>query len=119
MALSVILFVLKSGIAGEDVPRESLAGGPRVGLLLRQMFRGGYIANEGFNKETAEQAIESAAAAAVNWGQLLIANPDLPRRLQLNGPLNEPNAATFYAPGPIGYTAYPALEALQKIAVAG
>jgi 2,4-dienoyl-CoA reductase-like NADH-dependent reductase (Old Yellow Enzyme family) len=38
-----------------------------------------------------------------------IANPDLVQRLQANAPLNAPNPKTFYAPGPEGYTDYPAL----------
>jgi N-ethylmaleimide reductase len=36
-----------------------------------------------------------------------LANPDLPRRLKENLPLNTPDEATFYASGPKGYTDYP------------
>jgi len=45
----------------------------------------------------------------VSWGQLFIANPDLPKRLQLKAPLNAPDTETFYHPGAVGYTDYPAL----------
>ena len=43
------------------------------------------------------------------FGQLFIANPDLPRRLQLDAPLNAPQPETFYHPGAEGYIDYPAL----------
>ena len=37
------------------------------------------------------------------FGVQYIANPDLARRFALKAPLNRPNPATFYAPGPGGY----------------
>jgi 2,4-dienoyl-CoA reductase-like NADH-dependent reductase (Old Yellow Enzyme family) len=40
---------------------------------------------------------------------MFIANPDLPRRLQLDALLNEPRPETFYNPGPEGYADYPQL----------
>ena len=73
------------------------------------MFGGAMIANEKFTKETAEAAIEAGVADAVAFGQLYIANPDLPERFKLGAPLNKPNSSTFYAQGPKGYTDYPAL----------
>ena len=36
-------------------------------------------------------------------------NPDLPHRLARGAVLNEANPDTFYTPGPVGYTDYPAL----------
>ncbi|MBC8103081.1 MAG: hypothetical protein H7Z41_10895 [Cytophagales bacterium] len=57
----------------------------------------------------AERVIEAGEADAVSWGQLFIANPDLPLRLQQDAPLNEPNPATYYASGAAGYTDYPTL----------
>jgi 2,4-dienoyl-CoA reductase-like NADH-dependent reductase (Old Yellow Enzyme family) len=42
---------------------------------------------------------------------LFIANPDLPRRFQLNAALNEPQSETFYGQGPVGYIDYPSLPA--------
>ena len=46
---------------------------------------------------------------AIAFGKAFISNPDLPRRLQLDAPLNEWKAETFYAPAEEGYTDYPAL----------
>jgi 2,4-dienoyl-CoA reductase-like NADH-dependent reductase (Old Yellow Enzyme family) len=53
--------------------------------------------------------VASGEADAVAFGQLFIANPDLPKRLKLNAPLNAPQPATFYHPGAEGYVDYPAL----------
>ena len=62
-----------------------------------------------FTRESAEAAIAAGRADAVAFGVQYIANPDLARRFALKAPLNRPNPATFYAPGPGGYTDYPAL----------
>ena len=45
-----------------------------------------------------------------SYGRLFIANPDLPRRLQLGAALNEPDPTTFYGGDAAGYTSYPALS---------
>ena len=47
---------------------------------------------------------------AIAFGGAFLANPDLPERLRRGAPLNAPNPATFYTPGPVGYTDYPSLE---------
>jgi 2,4-dienoyl-CoA reductase-like NADH-dependent reductase (Old Yellow Enzyme family) len=68
------------------------------------------IANEQLTPAQAAELISSGEADAACWGQLFIANPDLPRRLELNAPLNQPNPKTYYAQGAVGYTDYPFLE---------
>lgn len=85
-------------------------GADSIGPQLKKIFGGVLIANEKFTKETAEAAINSGRADAVAFGQLFIANPDLPERFKLNAPLNTPDPSTFYAQGPKGYTDYPFLE---------
>jgi 2,4-dienoyl-CoA reductase-like NADH-dependent reductase (Old Yellow Enzyme family) len=92
--------------------REAL-GDNRLGPQLKAAFGGPYIANEKFTKESAQNVLDAGEADAVAWGQLFIANPDLPRRFELNAPLNEPNPSTFYAEGEAGYTDYPALETVE------
>ncbi len=93
--------------------RESVEGETRFGPQIKATFQenggGAYIANEKFTLEEANRVLESGEADAVAWGQLFIANPDLPRRLEENEPLNEPNPATFYGKGAHGYTDYPFL----------
>jgi 2,4-dienoyl-CoA reductase-like NADH-dependent reductase (Old Yellow Enzyme family) len=95
--------------------REGL-GADRISPELKKRFGGVLIANEGFNNETAQQAIAAGEADAVSFGKTFIANPDLPRRLQLNEPLNPFHAETFYGyglPDPtVGYVDYPSLEAV-------
>ena len=83
--------------------------GTEIGPLLKQKFGGVYIANQVFTEEAAKAAIVAGKADLVAWGQLFIANPDLPRRFAENAPLNPPDLATFYASGPVGYTDYPFL----------
>jgi 2,4-dienoyl-CoA reductase-like NADH-dependent reductase (Old Yellow Enzyme family) len=90
--------------------REAL-GENRLGPQLKQAFGGVYIANEKMTKETAEQVLAAGEADAVAFGQLFIANPDLPRRFQIDAPLNAPRSDTFYHPTAEGYIDYPALAA--------
>ena len=80
-----------------------------VGPHVKESFGGVYIANEGFTKESAEQALADGVADAVAFGKLIIANPDLVARFETDAPLNRWDATTFYASGPEGYTDYPAL----------
>jgi 2,4-dienoyl-CoA reductase-like NADH-dependent reductase (Old Yellow Enzyme family) len=90
--------------------RESLIA-PRLGPELKRAFGGVYITNDGFTAGTAQAALDAGEADAVAWGKLFIANPDLPRRIQLDAPLNPPVPATFYGGDLQGYTDYPALSA--------
>jgi N-ethylmaleimide reductase len=78
-----------------------------LGPQLKKAFGGVYIANQKLTKETAEQLLAKGEADAVAFGQLFIANPDLPLRFAKNGPLNMPDPETFYAHGVEGYTDYP------------
>jgi N-ethylmaleimide reductase len=94
---------------------EGATGGPRdlPGFdfaWARQAFKGTYIANNGYTREMAIDAVESGRADAVAFGRAYIANPDLVQRLKLNAPFNTPNPQTFYAPGEAGYIDYPTLD---------
>jgi len=82
-----------------------------LGPMIKKEFGGVWIANQQLTKARAEELVSSGTADAVSWGQLFIANPDLPKRLQLDAPLNQPVPETFYAKGTTGYTDYPALAA--------
>ncbi len=82
---------------------------PRLGPKLKAEFGGAYVVNEGFTQESGEKALAASEADAVAFGKLFLANPDLPRRFRIGAPLNPWNAATFYGPGPEGYTDYPEL----------
>jgi 2,4-dienoyl-CoA reductase-like NADH-dependent reductase (Old Yellow Enzyme family) len=104
------------GYVARELGRRELAfllvreyfGPDRLGPQLKKEFGGIYIANEKYTRVQAEQVIKAGEADAVAFGQLFIANPDLPARFAGNAPLNTPDPSTFYASGPHGYTDYPA-----------
>ncbi|MCI2236892.1 alkene reductase [Paenibacillus sp. TRM 82003] len=81
---------------------------------LRKRFEGPLMANSGFGVVTTRQdavdLVADGVADAVAVGRMLIANPDLVERWAGGHPENEPNPATFYAPGATGYTDYPFLD---------
>lgn len=89
--------------------REAL-GDNRIGPKLKEAFGGVYVANERFTLDSGNAVIAAGEADAVAFGVPFIANPDLPGRFRLGAPLNEADPTTFYAPGPKGYTDYPALQ---------
>ena len=74
-----------------------------IGPKLKKAFGGTYVANEGFTQQTAEQVLANGEADAVAFGQLFIANADLPAKFKTGGELRKPNMATFYSHGPEGY----------------
>jgi 2,4-dienoyl-CoA reductase-like NADH-dependent reductase (Old Yellow Enzyme family) len=86
--------------------RESLEE-PRLGPTLKKEFGGAFIANQRLTKATGNQLLADGQADAIAYGQLFIANPDLPLRFAQDAPLNMPDPETFYAHGPEGYTDYP------------
>ena len=100
--IAFIHFVEGSTGGPRDVPGFDYAG-------ARQAFKGTYIANNGYTRDMAIDAIASGRADAIAFGRAYIANPDLVQRLKLNAPLNAAVPKTFYAPGAVGYTDYPAL----------
>jgi N-ethylmaleimide reductase len=78
---------------------------------IRDNYRGILIGNMGYTAAEAAEAITAGALDAVAFGNSFLANPDLPERIRRGAKLNPPNPATFYSPGPVGYTDYPMLAA--------
>jgi N-ethylmaleimide reductase len=68
------------------------------------------MANGGYTRETGEQELEKGIAKMISYGTLFLANPDLPKRFELNAELNHPDRATMYGGGEKGYTDYPTLN---------
>jgi N-ethylmaleimide reductase len=102
--LAYIHVVERFGISkSEDKAEFDFAG-------LRQIFNGQYIANGGYSGETAEQSLQAGESDFIAFGVPFIANPDLPKRIQLNAELNAPDPDTFYGGDEKGYTDYPLLE---------
>lgn len=77
--------------------------------LLKQLFGGVVVANERFDKTTANQWLAEGKADAVAFGIPFIANPDLPARFAADAALNLPRKELFYGKGALGYTDYPTL----------
>jgi N-ethylmaleimide reductase len=77
---------------------------------LRSLFGETYIANQGYNKQTAEQALNNKACDLVSFGVPFLANPDLVHRFQIDAKLNTPDPDTFYGGKEKGYTDYPFLS---------
>ncbi len=96
-----------------------VVGAPRTidYVRLRKLFPGAYIANNGYNKERAQDAIRSGHADLISFGAAFLANPDLVRRFQENLPLNRVDKSTFYGGGATGYTDYPPFSREEALAV--
>jgi N-ethylmaleimide reductase len=76
-------------------------------VALRNCFTGYYIANNGYDLQLGNKAIEQNNADMVAFCKFFIANPDLPERFAKNLPLNESDQTTFYGGDEKGYTDYP------------
>lgn len=76
---------------------------------VRQAFSQVLVLNFGYDKESAEAAISEDCTDAVSFASLFLANPDLPKRFELNTDLNAPDRTTFYGGNEKGYTDYPCL----------
>jgi N-ethylmaleimide reductase len=105
------------GLAYVHLVDHSAMGAPKpaattVQAICREFRKSGgqaVILSGGYDRERAEADLTGGAADLVAFGRPFIANPDLVERLQAAAPLAEADQATFYSPGPAGYTDYPTL----------
>jgi N-ethylmaleimide reductase len=67
------------------------------------------MANCGYKRETGEAELQKGIAKIISYGTLFLANPDLPKRFELNAELNEADRATMYGGQDKGYIDYPFL----------
>ncbi|KAM2097866.1 hypothetical protein COP2_020413 [Malus domestica] len=85
---------------------------PQSLVPMRKAFNGTFIAAGGYEKEDGNDAVAEGRADLIAYGRIFLANPDLPKRFELNAPLNKYNRETFYISDPVvGYIDYPFLEA--------
>jgi N-ethylmaleimide reductase len=96
-------------IEGQTRGSRSIPGGFNF-LTLRKLFKGLYMANNGYNLELALRARRENLADLICFGRPFIANPDLVQRLQINTKLNEAPEETWYGGGAHGYTDWPTLS---------
>jgi N-ethylmaleimide reductase len=81
-------------------------------LAIKRLFGGIFIANNGFDKERANEAIAQGRADLIAFGKPFISNPDLVTRLYLDAPLSPLHRETLYGGAEQGYTDYPVLRAV-------
>lgn len=79
---------------------------------FRNVYTGTLMANCGYTKEMANEAIDSGSADLVSIGRPFISNPDLVERFQNNWPLAEDAPVTVWnGPDAEGYTDFPTYSA--------
>ncbi len=78
--------------------------------LFGSKIRQTVIANSGYDKASAEAELEKGIAKLISFGKLYISNPDLAVRFEKNAALSEPDRATMYGGGKLGYIDYPLLS---------
>ena len=82
---------------------------PAVCNQLRERFEGAYIANGGYDRQSADAVLAAGQADLVAFGRPFIGNPDLVIRLKLDVELADSDHAKNYGGGAEGYVDYPAL----------
>lgn len=81
---------------------------------VRKVFKSTLMVAGGHTRDSGNEVIQSGGADLVVYGRWFLSNPDLPRRFQLNAPLNKYIRETFYIQDPVkGYTDYPFLEDMK------
>jgi N-ethylmaleimide reductase len=92
---------------------HSANGAPKVPDSIKATFRKSFkrslILSGGYDAKRAEADLEAGKGDLIAVGKPILANPDLVERWKKGVALNAPDMATFYTPGPKGYTDYPAL----------
>ncbi|MFN8944924.1 MAG: alkene reductase, partial [Pseudobdellovibrionaceae bacterium] len=73
---------------------------------IRENFKGQFILSGGYDAEKAEHDLLENKGDLVAFGRPFIANPDLVKKMKEKLPLQQPNQALFYTPGPEGYSDY-------------
>ena len=102
------LHVIEPRIEGADLVAEGQ--GPVATQELNKIFEGPIIAAGGFEPDTAEATVANCDASLIAFGRHFIANPDLPKRIELGLPFNHYDRSTFYAFDARGYIDYPDYE---------
>jgi N-ethylmaleimide reductase len=78
--------------------------------IFRKLFKSTLILSGGYDAARAESDLTAGKCDLIAVGRPFLANPDLLERWQTGAAVNAPDMATFYTPGPKGYTDYPVLK---------
>lgn len=102
------------GLAYVHLVDHSSMGAPpptqSVVETIRSRFGGTLILSGGYDAARAESDLAAGKGELVAFGRPYLANADLIARFKAGAALNAPDFATFYTPGPEGYTDYPLLS---------
>lgn len=77
---------------------------------FRTAFTRALILSGGYDAVRVELDLAAGKCDLIAFGRPFLANPDLTNRWQTGAAANAPDMATFYTPGPKGYTDYPSLR---------
>jgi len=101
LGLVYLHLVDHSAMGAPEVPAE-------IKSIIRTRFKNTLILSGGYDKERAEDDLESGKADLIAFGRPFINNPDLVERLKNDWPLSQTlKMDLFYTPGEAGYTDYP------------
>jgi len=92
------------------VPQEKYLQDREVTPHFRKIYDGTLITNSGYDVEEAEKILQNGTADLVAFGKLMLANPDLVKRIEKDSELNDWSVRTFYNGGSKGYIDYPFLK---------
>ncbi len=81
---------------------------PKLHAEIRKVFKNPLVLNQDYTREEALETVADGTADAISFGRKFIANPDLPRRLEENLPIEKDDIKIWYSRGAEGYTDYPA-----------
>lgn len=81
-----------------------------VAKHFRPLYKSTLMTCGNFTQEKGNNYLRKGWADLIAFGKLFIANPDLPKRFELNAPLNQPDVDTFYTRGEKGCIDYPFLQ---------
>ncbi|KAG2313153.1 hypothetical protein Bca52824_024710 [Brassica carinata] len=80
---------------------------PHMLVPMRKAFQGTFISAGGFTREDGNDAVTEGRTDLVAYGRWFLANPDLPKRFEVDAELNKYDRSTFYTSDPVvGYTDY-------------
>lgn len=82
----------------------------RILAIFEPSFAGPLVANAGIGPSDAAKLVERGRVAAVAFGRMFLANPDLPNRIRAGGPYNSMRSEGVYGGSHVGYTDYPHAE---------
>jgi N-ethylmaleimide reductase len=99
------------GLLYVHVVDHSAQGAPPVPAaiksMIRETFKGAFIAAGGFDLARAQQTLDDRAADLIAFGRPFLANPDLVERFANGQAIATPDLTTAFSPGAKGYTDYP------------